>query len=426
MTVNGNGTGKRYQVVIIGGGPGGTCTAMFLHKLGIESILIEKDKFPRYHIGESFTGETGGQLRKLDMAGALNSQEYPVKVGTKVYGAGGANSFYIPVMARENGKLKAMTTWQARRSQFDQLLLDTAISRGIELFAGEAIAPIQDGDRIAGVRCRSKEGTEVDLRAEVVVDASGQATFLANRGVIGPKERGIYDKQVAIFSQVTGAIRDEGEIRDNTLIFYQKKNHWSWFIPLDKEVVSVGVTTPSDYFTSRKLSKDEFLREELQTLNPQLARRLLDIKFVEQTRGISNYSYWIKHFVGKGFLCVGDSHRFIDPIFSFGLLFASKEAEFASNAIRDYLSGTCQDPENPFGAYEEYADQGQDVIQTMMDCFWDWPLPFLKYAHQTNREDVIDMFAGRVYGEEIQNSDVMIKMRHLLATKPVQYAAPRP
>jgi flavin-dependent dehydrogenase len=369
---------------------------MFLKKFGIQSVLIEKDRFPRYHIGESFTGETGGQLRKLDMAAALDSLDYPVKIGTKVYGTSGSNSFYVPVMARINGQLQAVSTWQARRSDFDQLLLDTALSRGIEMFTGEAVNPLKEGDKVVGVRCRSKEGIEEDIKAEVVIDCSGQGTFLANRGVIGPKDRGNYDKQVAIFSQVTGAIRDEGDVRDNTLIFYQKKNHWAWFIPLDKDVVSIGVVTPSEYFTSRKLSKDEFLRQEMKTLNPELARRLQDVQLVEETRGISNYSYWIRKFVGKGFLCVGDSHRFIDPIFSLGLLFATKEAQFASEAIHDYLGGRAQDPDNPFAAYEHYADKGQDIIQTMLDCFWEWPLPFQKYVNQTNTGELIDMFAGRV------------------------------
>src|SRR5271170_6241420 len=133
---------KKHEVVIIGGGPAGTCTAMFLKQKGIQSIIIEKEKFPRYHIGESFTGETGGQLRKLDMGHVLDSQQYLTKLGTKVYGAGGANSFYIPVMARVNGELQDATTWQARRSDFDQLLLDTAIARGVETFPGEAIVPL--------------------------------------------------------------------------------------------------------------------------------------------------------------------------------------------------------------------------------------------------------------------------------------------
>ena len=282
------------------------------------------------------------------MADALNSQEYPVKIGTKVYGTGGKNSFYIPVMARVDGQLTPMPTWQARRSDFDQLLLDTALSRGVDLFPGEAVSVLKEDDRVVGARCRSKEGIEEDIRGEVLVDASGSGTFLANKGVIGPKDRGNYDKQVAIFSQVTGAIRDEGPIRDNTLIFYEKKNHWAWFIPLDKEAVSIGVVTPSDYFMSRKLSKQEFLQQEMQTLNPELAQRLQNVELVEETRGISNYSYWIQKFVGNGFLCVGDSHRFIDPIFSLGLLFATKESQFASEAIDNYLSGKLKIRRIPF------------------------------------------------------------------------------
>jgi 1H-pyrrole-2-carbonyl-[peptidyl-carrier protein] brominase len=411
-------TSKQHDVLIIGGGPAGSCTAMFLKKFyGIRSLIIEKEKFPRYHIGESFTGETGGQLRKIDMANALDGKDYPIKIGTKVFGTGGRNSFYIPVMARINGELTPVTTWQARRSEFDKLLLDTALSRGIEMFNGEAVTPLRDGNKITGVRCRSKEGVEEDIHAKVVVDASGQGTFLANKGVIGPKDRGNYDRQVAIFSQVTGAIRDEGPERDNTLIFYQKKNHWAWFIPIDKDVVSIGVVTPSSYFTASKLSKDEFIRKEMLTLNPELTKRLQNVELVEETRGISNYSYWIPKFVGNGFLCVGDSHRFIDPIFSLGLLFATKESEFAACAINDYLCGKSGNPDDPFLEYETYVDKGQSIIQTMLDCFWEWPLPFLKYAHQTNRGEVIDMFAGRIYGEEVQQFDVVIKMRDLLAKK---------
>ncbi len=122
-------------------------------------------------------------------------------------------------------------------------------------------------------------------------------------------------------------------------------------------MVSIGVVTPSEYFTSCKMSKDEFLRQEMKTLNAELARRVENVEFVEETRGISNYSYWIKNFVGDGFLCVGDSHRFIDPIFSLGLLFGTKEAEFAAEAINQYLSGKAANPENPFLDYQIYADK---------------------------------------------------------------------
>jgi 1H-pyrrole-2-carbonyl-[peptidyl-carrier protein] brominase len=389
---------------------------MFLLQNGIQSIIVEKQSFPRYHIGESFTGETGGQLRKLGMADVLDKEHYLVKHGTKVWGTGGANSFYIPVRARigENGPQQDATTWQARRSEFDKLLMDTARSRGVEVIEGEAIDVLHDGDRVSGVVCRTQDGATLRLNSKVLVDASGQGTFLANKGVIGPIDRGNYDRQVAIFSQVVGATRDEGEKRDDTLIFYQKKNHWAWFIPLDEEVVSIGVVTPSEYFTSQKKAKLDFVRDEMRTLNPQLSWRVQNVKFVEEGRGASNYSYYLEKFTGKGFLCVGDSHRFIDPIFSLGLLFATKEAEFASAAIAKYLAGECADPENPFAAYERYVDRGQDIIQTMLDCFWEFPLPFQRFAHWTHQEEIIDLFAGRIYGDAVHDYDSVKRMRRLL------------
>lgn len=407
---------KRHDVVIVGGGPAATCTAMFLLKKGIQSVIVEKQQFPRYHIGESFTGETGGQLRKLGMGDVLDEEQYLVKHGTKVWGTAGKNSFYIPVRARlgENGPQQDATTWQARRSVFDKLLMDTARSRGIEVIDSEAVSVLKEGDRVTGVGCRTKDGSTFELNCEVLVDASGQGTFLASKGVIGPQERGNYDRQVAIFSQVVGAIRDDGEKRDDTLIFYQKKNHWAWFIPLDKEVVSIGVVTPSEYFTWQKKAKLDFLRDEMQTLNPELTWRVQNVKFVEEARGASNYSYYIEKFTGKGFLCVGDSHRFIDPIFSLGLLFATKEAEYAADAIASHLAGEGRDAENPFAAYERYADRAQDIIQTMLDCFWEFPLPFQRFAHWTHQEEIVDLFAGRIYGNAVHEYDSVKRMRHLL------------
>ncbi len=410
---------KNHQVVILGGGPAGTCTSLFLQQKGIQSAIVEKENFPRYHIGESFTGETGGQLRKLGMEDLLNSNEYPIKLGTKVYGAGGRNSFYIQVRDRlgPGGSQRPATTWQARRSDFDKLLMDTAKSRGVEHHEGEAISVLKDGDRVTGVCCRMRDGSTEDFMCNVLVDATGQGTFLANRGLTSGKERGNYDRQVAIFAQMVGAMRDEGERKDDTLIFYRQKNHWSWFIPIDRQVVSLGIVVPSEYFTGRKLSKIDFIREEMHTINPELSRRVQNVEFIDEPRAASNYSYYVRNFTGKGWLCVGDSHRFIDPIFSLGLLFATKEAQFASEAIEAVIAGKRSDDANPFAEYESYVDQGQDIIQSMLDCFWEFPLIFGRFAHMTHQEEIVDLFAGRIYGQKVQEYDSVVRMRRLLAGK---------
>lgn len=407
---------KKADVTIIGAGPAGTASALYLLKAGLKPLILEKEPFPRYHIGESLTGECGNCLRELGLEAQMQAVGWPVKYGVTVYGAGAQNSFWVPVQKRnQENRLEPTSTWQVRRSDFDRMLLETAIERGAELVTGEAVAPLVDGARVIGVRYRTSSDLIDDLYSPVLIDASGPATFLASKSnLTSPKERGRYDRQIAIFTQVTGAQRDAGEAAGNTLIFTRQPYHWAWFIPLDEEVTSVGVVVPADYFKAQNGSPEEFLHRELRTINPELSQRLMDITFVEPVRTISNYSYHVRQFTGKGFLCVGDAHRFIDPIFSFGVYFAMKEASLAAQAIQQTLGSGSQPTDNPFAAYQILAEQGQDVIQDLLDCFWLQPLVFLIFAHYQYREGIIDLFAGRIYDADVADMPVVKAMRQRL------------
>jgi flavin-dependent dehydrogenase len=371
---------------------------MFLKNKGLRSTIIEKASFPRYHIGESMSGECGALLRGLGLESKMISRRDPIKHGVRVYGPTGKNSFYVPVMARTlDNKLTPQTTWQVRRSTFDRMMLDEAGSRGADVIQGEVVEPLLGDDGVRGLRVRTSDGRMEDIESEVVIDATGQHTFLAHRGVTSPKDPGKYCRQVAIFSQVAGAIREPGEIRDNTIILYKQRFHWAWLIPIDDEVVSVGVVVPNEYFQSRNESKHDFLVRELSELHPELSRRTPDKRLVEEARAIPNYSYHIKQFTGKGYICIGDAHRFIDPIFSFGLYLTIREASFAADAIADYFAGAGRDEANPFADHQSLCEGGMDVIQDLMDAFWDQPLAFAILAHRQHVEGIIDIFAGRIY-----------------------------
>jgi flavin-dependent dehydrogenase len=256
-----------------------------------------------------------------------------------------------------------------------------------------------------------EDGGTLDIESEVVLDCSGQSTFLANHGITGPKYRGNYDKQIAIFSQVAGTIRDD-EAVDDTLIFYQKKFHWTWFIPLDHDVVSIGCVVPAAYFKDKRESKADFLRRELHELNPEMKRRIPDPTLIEQTRSIPNYSFQVRRFCGDGYICIGDAHRFIDPIFSFGLYVGVKEARDAAGAVNDYLNGKGRDDKNPFAECQTHLEKGIDILEDMMDTFWEHPLAFAQLAHRRARGEILDVFAGRLY--ERQPNTAVREMRKLL------------
>lgn len=387
------------QVVIVGGGPGGAASAVFLAEKGIQSVIIEKESFPRFHIGESMTGECGNMVRRLGLEEAIQQVPRTIKHGVNVFGQGGINAFWIPVMRRtETGELVKGDTWQVRRGEFDKMLLNKAKENGATVVLGKAVKVITNDENVpCGVTVRQEDGEMVDVMAEIVIDASGAATFLSTAGIAGSKERGNYDRQIAIYSHVKGAMRDE---QDNTLIFYQKKNHWAWFIPIDEETVSIGVVTPSSYYRSSNEEMRDFYLREMHKINPQLSQRVPDVNLVEDVRATSNYSYHIRGFAGKGFICVGDAHRFIDPIFSFGLHFALTEAKFAADAIADYLlKGIGRELDNPFAEYERHCELGMDTIQDVLDCFWEHPFSFAFFVHSRYVDDFIDIFAGRVYQE---------------------------
>lgn len=408
----------KTDVVIIGGGPGGSASAMFLAREGIQAVIVERERFPRYHIGESMTGEAGGVLRELGLGERMLQDNHPIKHGVKVYGASGKNAWFVPVMARDAERnLQEVFTWQVRRSSFDKMMLDEAVGRGATLIAGQATKPLlRDDSSVRGVQVRMADGGVQDIEAEVVLDCSGQATFLANAGVTGPKYLGAYDKQIAIFSQAEGFIRDDGSSREdqkgNALIFYQKKYHWVWAIPLDDQVVSVGVVIPAAYFLEKKESKHDFLIRELHELNPELTRRLPEVKLVEELHVIPNYSYQVKRFTGKGYICIGDAHRFIDPIFSFGLYVTMKEAQFAAPLVKAFLEGAYRDAPNPFAEYQAFCEKGIDVLEDVLDTFWEHPFSFALFVHNRYREFMIDVFAGRIYDD--QPSKAVLAFRDLL------------
>src|SRR5918993_2654159 len=128
----------KTDVAIVGGGPGGAASAMFLLREGIKPVIIEQETFPRFHIGESLTGAGGKVLRDLGLADEMYRRNYPKKQGVKVYGQSTKGTWFVPVTGRdENWNLYEWDTWQVRRSEFDQMMLNEALSRGAELIDGK-------------------------------------------------------------------------------------------------------------------------------------------------------------------------------------------------------------------------------------------------------------------------------------------------
>ena len=405
------------QAVVVGGGPAGSVTAMELARRGIDTVVVEREGFPRFHIGESLTGEAGQLLRRLGLDAAMDAAPHQVKHGVSVYGAKGRNRFWVPIVGiAADGGREPMTSWQVRRATFDRQLLDHAQAQGATLVRGSAVEPVVVDGRVRGVRVEL-EGEERELSCEVLVDATGQRRWLARSGFAGPMAEGRYDRQIAVFTHLVGAERDPGEAAGNTIIFYQRPYHWSWFIPIDDEVTSVGTVVPSGYFRAQGQSPEEFLTRELRELNPELTERMANVTFVDEPHVIVNYSYQVEEFTGPGWMCVGDAHRFTDPVFSFGVHLATHEAERAAATIADALAAPADEPAL-FDAWADWAEGGQDVIAAVIDAFWSNPLAFGLLITERHREEMVDLLAGRIYGIDDPGPGLQALQR--LAAPPVE------
>jgi flavin-dependent dehydrogenase len=133
---------------------------------------------------------------------------------------------------------------------------------------------------------------------------------------------------------------------------------------------------------------------------------------VEDVHVIPNYSFQVRQFCGKGFICIGDAHRFIDPIFSFGLYVSMREPQLAAPLIKAYLAGAQRDADNPFAAYQLLCEQGIDVLEDTIDLFWEQPFAFAAFVHNRYREYFTDILAGRIY--ERQPSPAVTAARRML------------
>jgi FADH2-dependent halogenase len=405
----GSSQSESCDVVVVGCGPGGSITAASLAEKGLHVVAIEKSSFPRYHIGESLTGTAGDVIRNLGLEADMERLDFPVKTGVKVVGRDAASEFFVPVLR---------PTWQVRRAEFDDLLLKHSLSRGIDLRQGMVRGFLQDGDRLNGVRYTpvgSDSADEVELRCKAVIDASGHSAVLSRHKIAGPRRVENFGRQIAVFTRFDNVERDPGEMGNNTFIFYGAPLHWAWFIPLSSNSVSIGVVMPTTTYKRYGNSPEEVMAWGLRNINPDLARRVEGVEAAEEVRTIANYSYSIEPFVGEGWACVGDAHRFLDPIFSFGVAFAMVEGYAAADAISEGLRANAF--ADPLDRYRRFSNRGQSAAGDVVRYFWRFPAFFSFQTRGKTRQDMIRLLAGDCFGEE--PIDALSAMRKSLHNAPV-------
>lgn len=388
-------------VYIIGGGPAGTASAMNLLRFGFKPVIIEMETFPRYHIGESLTTECVDALNRLDLGPQLEKLRAPQKQGVRIFSKHPENSFFVGAGA----------AWQVERAGFDSMMMETAIERGAEWINGR-VQTIKRQDDQWWLEIKLQDGSMQNCSSRFVIDASGQHRLTQRQGIWGSLREGGYARQIAFFSQYEGLEKEPDDAYD-TLIFHRERHEWCWMIPLSETVTSVGLVLSVEDYKQSKASPEQFLDDRLSHFTAPLVKRIQSANRVCDVKTISNYSYRVENYVSDGLYCVGDSHGFIDPIFSFGVEFAVLEAEYVGKAIHACSKAEPTDWKQHEEQYMQVTSAAQQVIEDMLAYFWDHPWGFANMAHVRHKDEFLELFAGRIY--EIQAGEGLTKMRASLA-----------
>jgi flavin-dependent dehydrogenase len=324
-------------VVVIGGGPAGATVSTLLAQQGVRVMLLERDHFPRFHIGESLIPETYWVLKRLNMLDKMRQSPFVKKHSVQFVGQSGRLS--EPFYFLDHKPHECSQTWQVLRSEFDKMMLDNAREHGVDAQEGARVLEVLfEGARAVGVKFATEDGSTHEIRAQVVVDASGQGTAISSR--LGLREWDKELRKAALWTYWKGAYRDAGRDEGATIVLQtQGKNGWFWYIPLHNDVISVGVVANFDYLFKNRDGKshEEIYFEEAERC-PEVKRRIATATRCDGFHVQKEYSYSSKQPAGDGWVLVGDAFGFLDPLYSSGVLLALKSGQLAADAIAEGLA----------------------------------------------------------------------------------------
>ena len=390
---------EAYDAIVVGGGPAGATAGALLAEKGRRVLILEKEKFPRYHVGESLMPFCYYTLERLGLIEQLKAFEFTEKHSVQFVPQNGKVS--QPFYFFQHFDHPAATTWQVQRSEFDEMLLRNAVAKGAELREETKVTNfLYEGDRVVGVKARGADGEEYEVRAAVTMDASGRdAAFQTKKKW---RKRDPMLNKIAIWTLYKGAKRDPGLDEGATTIAYLDGKGWFWNIPMKDGMVSSGIVAERDYLYRDTRDPAEIFKREIKN-NKWIDEHLSCGEQVGEYWVTGEYSYRAEHCAADGIVLIGDAFAFLDPVFSSGVFLALKSGEMAADAVDAALEKGRVDGAD-FVDYGEQLCQAMEVMRRMVYAFYDEDFSFGRMIkkYRDLRSDLTDCLIGDLVGKEYE------------------------
>jgi flavin-dependent dehydrogenase len=388
------------DVVVIGGGPAGSTASTLIAQAGYKVELFERDHFPRFHIGESLIPQTYYVLNRLGMLDKMKGSHFVKKYSVQFVNRRGQLS--EPFYFVDHKPHESSQTWQVRRSEFDTLMLNNAREHGVNVHEGARVLEVLfEGSKAVGVRVKCGDEPEREVRAKVVIDASGQSSLLMDR--LNLREWDPVLKKAAVWTYWKGAYRDTGRDEGTTVVIQTEgKKGWFWYIPLHDDIVSVGVVADYTYLFQNRDSKEfEDIYFEEVARCPGLHPRIADAQRCDIFRAQKEYTYRAKQAAGDGWALIGDAYGFLDPLYSSGVLLALNSGSQAADAIVEGLAKNDVSAKQ-LRKWEPGFNAGMDRMRQLVCAYYDG-LSFGRFIrkHPHLKGLVTDVLIGDVFKDEV-------------------------
>ncbi len=390
---------SQYDCIVIGAGPGGGAAASVVAQAGLSTLLIERDAVPRFHVGESLMPETYWPLQRLGLTDRIRNAGWQTKKSVQFVSHKGTES--EPFFFAMHDDRECANTWQVERSEFDKMLFDRAAECGADCFDRTRLLDVRfDADgKTTGVVVRDQDDQAQEIDCKVVIDGSGQQSFIANK--LNLKEVNPDLKKAAIWGYYRDAVRGEGDNEGATIIMNTaNRESWFWFIPLSRGVTSIGCVADNDYLLKGRGSLEDTYNDELAQC-PGLTPRLSAATRLGELKAAKEFSYKTKQPSGDGWVLVGDAYGFIDPVYSSGVYFALEMGVRAGDAVVEGFQKNDLSAEQ-LGSWADSFNEGAQWVRQLVGAFYTKGFSIGRFMkeHPEHRGCLTDVLIGRIFTDE--------------------------